>query len=206
MTHLSPEQIVDIADGRATTAITAHAAACDSCRAKVELLLDAVRLAGEDTQLEPSPVFWPHLAARIGEAVRREQAPAASWRPWVWRLAPIGAVAVLVIAVGAGARFWARAPVAPAVLPDSPAAASMQEPGALSMDADPADDASWLLVSDLSGELNVDDAEASGALPLPGGVDRALTQLDDTERVELARILREEIAARTPHTPQGPGA
>ena len=66
--------------------------------------------------------------------------------------------------------------------------------------------ASWLLVSDLSGELNVDDAEASGALPLPGGVDRALTQLDDTERVELARILREEIAARTPHTPQGPGA
>jgi len=197
MTHLSPGQVVDVADGCAAPALTAHAAACTSCRAKVESILDAARLAAEDPRPEPSPLFWPQLAARIGEAVRREQAPVAPWRLWVCRLAPLGAVAVLMIAVGIGSRLWT--PGSPSAAPEAPVAA----PAA---DHDPADDPSWLLVSVLSAEVSVEEAEASGVLPPPGSVDSALTQLDGAERAELAKILREEMAAKAPVVPQSPGA
>ena len=203
MSHLSPEQIVDVADGCAAPAVTAHEAACTSCRAKVESLREAARLAAEDEPVEPSPLFWPHLAARIGEAVRREPAPAASWRPWAWRLVTIGAAVVLVVFAGVGARFWIATPIAPAAVP---AATAMQGPGVSPTESDQADDPSWLLVSELSAQLSVDDAEATGALPLPGGVERALAHLDDTERLELARILRDAIALREPLATQGPGA
>jgi hypothetical protein len=197
MTHLSPGQIVDVADGGATPALTAHAASCKSCRASVESILDAVRLAAEDPRPEPSPLFWPQLAARIGEAVRREATPVAPWRSWVWRLAPLGAAAVLMIAVGIGSRLWA--PASPSSAPEAPVAAP-------TADDEPADDPSWLLVSVLSAEVSVEEAEASGALPPPGSVDRALVQLDGAERMELAKILREEMAAKTPVVTQGPGA
>jgi len=204
MTHLSPGQIVDVADGCAAPDLTAHAAACESCRARVDSILDAVRLAAEDPRAEPSPLFWPQLAARIGDAVRRERAPAALWRPWVWRLAPLGAVAVLLIAVGTGSRL--RTPAGPFSAPAAPDAAPAHASVAPAADHDPADDPSWLLVSVLSAEVSVEEAEASGVLPPPGSVDRALMQLDGAERVELAKILREELAAKTPVAPQGPGA
>ena len=143
-------------------------------------MLEAARLAAEDELPEPSPLFWPHLAARIGEAVRREPAPVASWRPWAWRLAPIGAAAAVVIVIGVGARFWTATPITPAAVPGAPAASSTQGPGASATETGRADDPSWLLVSELSAHVSVDDAEASGALPLPGGVERALAHLDDS--------------------------
>lgn len=204
MTHLSPAQIVDVAEGCASPDITAHAAACESCRARVESTLDAVRLAMEAPQPEPSPLFWPHLAARIGEAVRREQAPTAPWTPWVWRLAPVGAAAVLALAVAFGARFWT--PGGPSGAPEAPVAAPVQaaaEPAA-GLDAD--DDPSWLLVSVLSAQVSVEEAEESGAVPPPGAADRALVHLDGAERIRLARILQDEMAAKRPVVTQGPGA
>jgi hypothetical protein len=62
------------------------------------------------------------------------------------------------------------------------------EPGAV-------DDASWLLMSDLSQEMTADDAGT--ALPAgPGTADRALRHLTDAERAALVDIIREEIAHR----------
>jgi hypothetical protein len=69
-----------------------------------------------------------------------------------------------------------------------------------------AEDPSWLLVSALSADVSVEETEASGALPPPGGADKALLQLDVAERMELARILRAEIRTRGLVAPQGPGA
>jgi hypothetical protein len=204
MTHLSPDQVVDVAEGCADAAVAAHAARCASCRAKAESLLDAVRLAESDPRVEPSPLFWPHLAARIGDAVRREGERVPSWQSWRWRLAPIGAAAVLMIAVGIGSRMWTSGggPLVPATPAGAPAQAGM----APSADVETADDPSWLLVSALSADVSVEEAEAAGALPPPGAADRALLQLDDAERMELARILRAELRTRGPVAPQGPGA
>jgi hypothetical protein len=206
MKHLSPEQIVDLAEGCADAPLVAHAASCETCRAQVESFRHAVRLPDADRGAEPSPLFWPHLAARIGEAVRREQRPPARWRTWVWRLVPAGATAALVIAVGIGFRTWSGTSGSGPHAPVLTVPASERISAEAIADDDLADDPSWLLVSDLSAEVSVEDADASGALPLPGEVDGALLQLDDAERVELARILREELAPRRPAASQGPGA
>jgi hypothetical protein len=205
MTHLSPGEIVDVAEGCADTALVAHARDCDACRAKVASVLDALRLAQSDPAPEPSPLFWPHLAARIGAGVRRERMRVPFWRSWGWRLAQVGAVAVVVIAVGLGARMWPReagstTPVAD-TLADAPPPAAVDAAAG----AGPYDDPSWVLVIDLSSQVSVEEAEASGVVPPPGDADKALRQLDGGERVELARILREEIAAGSPAVPQGPG-
>jgi hypothetical protein len=206
MTHLSPAQAVDVAAGSAAPALIEHAASCEPCRAKVESLLEAERLATEDPPPDPSPLFWPHLAARIGEAVRREQAPAPPWRPWLWRLIPAGSLAALVLAVGVGFRLWSGTPgTLPGIL-DAPAPAPVEAPAGPVAAGDAFDDPSWLLVSDLSSQMSIDDAEESGALPLPGSVEQALVQLDEIERVELGRLLRAEMAALAPAAPQGPGA
>ena len=206
MTHLSPEQIVDVADGCADAALAAHARVCDGCRANVDAVLEAWRLAQSDPPPEPSPLFWPHLAARIGRDVRRTRVSVPFWRSWGWRLAPLGALAILVVAVAVGARMWPPAsgsegPAAGA-RPGAPAQAGA-EPTA---EGEPLDDPSWTLVSVLSADVSVEDAEASGVLPPPGGTDKALLQLDGEERAELARILREEIGARAALDPQDPGA
>ena len=206
MTHLSPAQAVDVAAGSAAPALIAHAASCERCRAEVESLLEAVRLASEDPPPDPSPLFWPHLAARIGEAVRREQAPAPNWRPWLWRLVPAGSLAALVLAVGVGFRLWSGAPDTLPGIVDAPAPATVEAPAGPAAAGDAFDDPSWRLVSDLSSQMSLDDAEESGVLPLPGGVEQALVQLDQVERMELARLLRAELAALAPAVPQGPGA
>jgi hypothetical protein len=206
MKHLSPEQIVDLADGCPDGAVAAHAAACDACRAKLDSLLEAIRLAAEGPQPEPSPLFWPHLADRIGQAVRREPSPGAFWRVWAWRLASLGATAVVVVAIGIGARVWPWTQGSPALAPSATAGAPLQVADEAPAEVGPVDDASWRLVSDLSAEVSVDEAEASGALPLPGGMDGALLHLDGAERMELARILREEMAPRGSAAWQGPGA
>ena len=116
----------------------------------------------------------------------------------MWRLAPVGAMAVLVIAVGH--RVASSGPARPQrrpVAPDAPVAALERRPprGARPRSTRPTTrHGSWSAI--LSADVSVEEAEASGELPPPGGVDRALAQLDDAERMELARILRAEMAPR----------
>jgi hypothetical protein len=204
MRHLTPDEIVDAAERCADAGLAAHARDCMACRSKIEAVTDALRLARCDRLAEPSPLFWPHLAARIGEAVRRERVRTPFWRVWGWTLAPIGAVAVLAIVVTVEMRMQPGAPVS------DPAARIVETPAPAfelrAADGDPADDPSWVLVSTLSADVSVEDTEASGALPPPGGADKALFHLDDAERLELARLLREELESRVPAVPQGPGA
>jgi hypothetical protein len=206
MKHLSPGQIIDVAEDGAEPAIAAHARDCDVCRAEVASVVEALRLAGTDRPPEPSPLFWPHLAGRIGDAVRRERLPGPTWRAWAWRVAPIGAVAVMVVAAGVGLLVLPPGPARDAPVPAGAAAVLAQADAETPAETEPADDASWLLVRDLSAQVSVDEAEASGALPPPGAADLALQHLDDGELAELGRILREEIAARAPEVPHRPGA
>jgi hypothetical protein len=119
MKHLSPDAIVDVAEGCADERSAAHAAACDGCRAKADAAAGAIRAARAAEGPEPSPLFWTHLAARIGDAVRREPAPVSWWRAWRWRVAPAAAAAVLVLAVGLA---WRVMPAPEIMLPDDAAA------------------------------------------------------------------------------------
>jgi hypothetical protein len=197
MKHLSPDEIVDVAEGCAGASAAAHAAACDGCRSKAEAAAGAIRAARVAEGPEPSPLFWTHLAARIGEAVRREPARVSFWRAWGWRLAPAAAAAVLVLAVGLALRMAPAPefrPPEPAAVPVAPSAAPRDD----SVGGENGDDPSWLLMSLLSAEVSMDDAAASGVWPGPGGTEQALVHLDDAERSELAKILRAELESSRP--------
>ena len=205
MTHLTPAQIVDVAEGCADGATAAHAAACGACRSKADAVAEAIRIAGADPQPEPSPLFWPHLAARVGSAVRRERAPAPAWRWWGARLVPFAAAALLVAAVGVRMQMRTGVPGGRTSAPEGAARVAADSSEDARLPGDAAEDPSWMLVSDLSADVSVEEAEASGVLPAPGGAEKALLQLDAAERVELARILREEIGAPGSVERPGPG-
>ena len=195
MTHLSPEQLIDAAEGRGTPTVMTHTGTCEVCRASVDELRETLALAHTDSVPEPSPLFWDHLSARVGAAVRAEAGNHAGRARWIWRWGPVSALAaaVLVVALvvmprgprvgapvaGTGSSFAATESIA--TEPDEP---------------DTVDDASWLLMSDLSQELTAD--EAGTALPSgPGTADQALRHLTDAERAALVDIIRDEIAHRS---------
>jgi hypothetical protein len=171
----------------------AHAASCEECRASVDELRDVLALAQTDGVPEPSPLFWAHLSSRIGEAVRTEADSRGRHASWVWRWGPLSALgaAALVVALAVLPRPATHVgPSVPATVPGSPAA------DATAIESDdfaPAEDASWILMRDLSQDVSADDAGA--ALPAgPGTADKALTHLNETERAALVAIIREEIA------------
>jgi len=206
MTHLSPEELLDVAEGTAAEARAAHADSCESCRAQVAALRDTLRLAKSVPGLDPLPLFWDRLAARIGNAARRERQGRTWWRSPGWQLAPLGAAAALVIAIGVGVRLWPAPAGRVTVAPGAPAADQAKAVGDAQEDVELSDDASWALVSELSPDVAFDEAETLGELPASGTADRALMQLDESEQIELARILREELARPVPGARKGPGA
>ena len=61
MTHLRPEQLLDVADGTRPGEEVPHLQSCAICAREVADLraaIDAARVVGVP---EPSPFFWTHL-------------------------------------------------------------------------------------------------------------------------------------------------
>jgi len=195
MTHLSPDQLIDVAEGRGTPTVMAHAGTCEVCRALVDELRDTLALAHTDSVPEPSPLFWDHLSARVGAAVRAEAGNHARRARWLWRWGPVSALAAAVLVVALV--VMPRGPrIGEPVAGTGSAVAAAESVGIESDDPGAVDDASWLLMSDLSQELTAD--EAGTALPAgPGTADRALRHLTGAERAVLVEIIREEIAHRS---------
>src|SRR4051794_31885113 len=97
MNHLSPEEVLDIAEGARPA--PPHLAACEPCRRQLDELRAVMTTAAEVDVPEPSPLFWDHLSARVREAVAAEPVTKDGWFP-SWRvLVPIAALAVVVLVV-----------------------------------------------------------------------------------------------------------
>ena len=196
MTHLTDMQLGDAAEHQPDPDAATHLAGCTACRAKVQELravLDEVRQVPVS---EPSPLFWEHFGARINAAI--DQAPGNRWS-WLstGRLAWLGAAAILLISV---IGFYAVRPgssVPPSTIaqgeiatPSHDATAGPDaEPGAGGRD----EDAAWALISSFADDLHYDDALEAGVQPAPGSVERAATELSEAERVELVRLLKNEM-------------
>src|SRR5580765_631780 len=69
MRHLTPEQVVDVADGVGTASSTRHLRACTACQRQLTELRLATSMAAEVDVPEPSPLFWDHFSARVHDAV-----------------------------------------------------------------------------------------------------------------------------------------
>src|SRR5262245_25481785 len=103
MRHLSPEQLLDLAEG-ADAGAESHLQACEACRQQVASLRLTMAAVSDVAVPEPSPLFWEHLSTRVRDATAQE--PATSrWHVWTgslrfWRFAAVaGAAGVLAVAL-----------------------------------------------------------------------------------------------------------
>jgi hypothetical protein len=191
--HLTPEELIDLAEGTRGDAAVPHLQSCEVCRQQVAALrkvMSAVAEAPADLP-EPSPLFWDHLSQRVREAIAAEQAPvspfagsragtalARSWR--VWAMAGVAAAVVLSIYM-----------TSPRTLtPPSGAAATS---AALEPFGAP-DDPSLTLFADLAEQIDPETISETGWSSHAGAVDEVVASLTDDERLELQRLLNEELA------------
>ena len=200
MTHLSRTEFVDLIESSLPAERVRHLESCARCRAEADALRSARLVALDDGSPEPSPLFWTHFAARVSDAVRNEPAPMAPAR---WLRAPMvtwataATVAALVIATTVW-RTTLHAPspmhpisqqaAAPAILP---AASATATDGMIQDDADT--DEAWAVVRAAAIDLNWDDVREAGISAHPGDVERVALELSADERVELARLLGEDL-------------
>jgi hypothetical protein len=191
MGHLSSVEFVDLMDGLHSDASERHLAACDRCRREFAELRDTMAAAATDVP-EPSPLFWGHLSTRVQQAVSHE----ASAGEWPRKASTLGGWWVrAAVALAAGAIV-----IAVAIMFDSPAPPPTPSPAHAQMD--PAalprlpDDGSFGLVADFGRTLEWDDLREQLAVSAPPGrlVDGGVGELDGGERLELERLLKQELA------------
>ena len=186
--HLTPEELLDLAEGSRPLSSAPHLTACEVCRQQLDELRGVMATLDADVP-EPSPLFWEHFSTRVREAVAAESAPARSRSSagrWSWGLAAAMSVVVVAIAVA----LTVRTP--PPITPAPPAIAEV--PGGDVGSAPAVDDPSFSLLGDLAGGLDWDAAAEAGISMAPDTVDTAVHDLNDGERTELQRLLREALA------------
>jgi hypothetical protein len=198
MRHLTPQEALDLAEGVGDGEPLGHAAACEGCRRQVAELKATIAAARNSEVPEPSPLFWTHLSARVRDRVGAEPLPERSWAARLvprsslgmlggWRVATaVGACLVILAAVLSWRAHTARPP-ATADGGASALEASASPPAS-------ADEASLILLSDLASDLDWDGEAEAGLVSPTEVVDRAITELNAGERVELKRLLNEELS------------
>lgn len=189
-THASDSDLVDLLDGCATSVQQAHVAGCPACRTRLTGLRETWTLVASDGGAEPSPLFWEHLAARIGETVRSEAATDRGWRAWRWAMVAAPVMLVLV-ALAVTQRPVPSAPTLPGANSVAAAGAGVDGRAALPLVAD--DDESWEVVALLSESLDSGETDPPVFEPVFGAADRALRHLSPEEQETLARLLAEEL-------------
>jgi hypothetical protein len=192
--HLTPEELLDLAEGTRPLTSAPHLTTCETCRHQLDELRDVMATVHVDVP-EPSPLFWEHLSTRVRDAVAAEAVPARwgfGFGRLSWSLAAAMSVAVVVIA----ASLTMRTRATPTYLPSadthvSPAVADV--PGGDVGSAPTSEDASFLLLGDLAGSLDWESAAEAGIGMEVGTADSAVTELNNGERTELQRLLREAM-------------
>ncbi len=195
MTHLSPDNFVDLLDGTLSEAAVPHLASCERCRQQLADLRVTWQAATEADVPEPSPLFWDHLSARVHDAVAAEgQARAPWWRiDWSWTsvgLAGASVAALALVAILQVPRTGSQVPSVSVVATNAAGVSAVDaaaEPVALP------DDESIGLMADLAGDLDW-DAVAELGLTTDGLAYRGASEMTADERVELQRLLHEALA------------
>jgi hypothetical protein len=192
MSHLSRDERLLALDGGLDAARQAHVADCPACRTDVETLGRVLARVRAVDVPEPSPLFWDHLAARVGDAIAREPAPGPRRGWWAPRLA--WAAAALAITAG-GAGYLARsrpAPTTATAAHGTPAGDPARQGRSASL-ADPASvaaDDGWALIAAVAGQAADDDAFA----PQVGQAELSISALTADERRALAGELAAELS------------
>lgn len=189
MDHLTPEQLLDLAQRARPESSMPHLQSCTACRQNLADLRATLSAVADVGIPEPSPLFWDHLSARVHGAIEGESVSSPfALRRWSWPGAKtvwVGAVAAAALAIAVAIRLDRRA---------APSSTSTAAVGALMERANPDDDASLALVADLVEDLDWEAAGEAGLTTHVGVDDDAVSQLDDAERRELQELLKGELS------------
>ena len=193
--HLAGHELVDALDGTLDPRRLAHAASCRTCSEQIEeLRAIAGDVAAVDVP-EPPAFFWNQLSARVRAAVAVEQHPgpaSLTWRRWG---RPALAIAAAVVIVGTIASLTGLWPSSSGTSTPPPVALQTQD------DLEPDEnvfaqidnDEAWALVRTLAEDLDHDEMEGEGVSARPGAADHLASELTAAERIELARLLQEQL-------------
>jgi hypothetical protein len=197
MGHLTPEQLVDVAEGVRRSSSERHLERCEACRRQ---LVDLSAMMSESAAFdvpEPSPLYWDHFSARVRVAVAAEGAPRpARWfgvASWSRLALPLTACALALLVFGSVVTMRVGPSRAVGDAVEMPAPAGAANTAALEAPAMLADDPTLSLVSDLAASMDWDAASDAGLTSSSGGAEGAIGQLTGAERVELDRLLKEEL-------------
>lgn len=185
MTHLREEEVVDLIEGQLSAERSRHAEACASCRSQAEMLGAVLRTVRVDDVPEPSPLFWEHLSARVAERIDAGPAPARDWTGWLSAGRMRVAIAAVALVLIAGITWRTLLPGGPQVTEQT------VEESAVDTEKIEAD--AWELVEAAADDLDLDDLHALGINVRPDSADRMVLELTEQERLELARLLEDEM-------------
>ena len=187
MTHLTPDEVVDAVERTLDRDRRAHLAGCAGCTEQVAALSRLLSTARAVDVPEPSPIFWERFSDRVRAAIAAEPNLPRRQRWFAWPvLAPVAALALLVVALAGAIARHSAAPAAGEITADSGVEREPQADLA-------AVEAVWALAADLVGTLDDVESQDAALIVSPGSAERAAGQLSSDEQAELVRLLQQEL-------------
>ena len=175
MSHLTSDELLDAMDGVLEAKRRAHLVECAECQRQLGDLAGVLDDTRQASVPEPSPLFWQQFSKRVNNAIDSE--PAAAWPQWLrWQvLLPLGAVAMIILALMIA-------------VPKQDRVDPLGTEAAVPLVAED----TWASFADLVGDLDVDVAAEAGVIE-PGLADQAVMHLTAEEQQELSRLLQAEL-------------
>ena len=197
--HLGGHELVDALEGTLDARRLAHASSCAACTAQLDELRAVASEAAAVDVPEPPAFFWNQLSARVRASIAEEPLPgpwSMAWRRWSRPAIAIVAAAVIVGTVASLTGLWPQTSSTsrpPAVVLQTQDDDEAGEDVFAEIDSDEA----WALVRTLAEDLDHEQMEGEGVSARPGAANRLTSELTAAERIELARLLEEQLKGRT---------
>jgi hypothetical protein len=190
--HLTESEFVDLFDDTLAPVRREHVESCAACAAQAaDLAMSAQGVEQADVP-EPPPFFWTQFSARVGEAVSNEAVRPRIGRSW-WAFAAAAGIAVVALAVVSLRNSPEDASVAAPVAVTRTAGVDTGADALADDTSDFESDEAWALVRALAEDLDDEQMNDEGVSAGSGAAERMTSHLTEAERVELARLLKEEL-------------
>jgi len=198
--HLVDHEFVDALEGTLDARRLAHVSGCPSCTTQLEEFRVIAGEAGAAEVPEPPAFFWNQLSARVRASIAEEPRPGSwslAWRRWSRPATAIAAAVAIAGIIVSVTGLWPRS--SSNAEPPAAAALQIQDDGDAGEDvfAEIDSDEAWALVRALAEDLDHDEMEGEGVSARPGAANYLTSRLSATERIELARLLEEQLKGRT---------